>query len=349
MWKDVGIEEPRSELAVIIGRFQPGPHYGHMGLFEAAANIAPNILTLIGSSFIARNIKNPFTFDEREEMILAGTKHLNRNINCEGIGDRYSNQNWVAQVQVAVQDEIDMLGISSPRVVIVGHKKDASSYYLDMFPGYRLHEIESRGDISSTHLRKSLFGSREIVGIDGPVKEYLEKWTNKNPEIFENLCGEYRFLENYKKQFLGLKYPPIFVTTDAVVICNGHILLVRRRSHPGKGLWALPGGFLKENETIQESLFRELDEETHLDFPNSLLKASLKGTHVFDAPGRSLRGRTITHAGLILLENCRYLPKIRADDDAEAAKWFPLSDFYQMSHVMFEDHHMIGMFMVNRT
>lgn len=350
MWQDNVIEYPKAHLALVIGRFQPGPHHGHMGLFETAAKIAPNTLTLIGSSFIARNTKNPFTFDERQEMILAGTKHLNTNIVCEGIvDDLYNDQRWVAQVQAAVQNELENLGTPDANVCLVGHKKDASSYYLNMFPHYKSWEIQSRGNVSSTYLRKCLFGSRLITGVPGPVEEYLKKWTNKNPEVYENLCGEYKFLESYRSQFASLKYPPIFVTTDAVVICNGHILLVKRRSHPGKGLWALPGGFLKDNETVQQSLFRELDEETHLKVPKATLKASLKGMHVFDAPGRSLRGRTITHAGLILLENFRDLPQIDADDDAEAAEFFPLAKFYEMSDVMFEDHHSIGMFMVNRT
>jgi len=66
---------------------------------------------------------------------------------------------------------------------------------------------------------------------------------------------------------------------------------------------------------------------------------------VFDAPGRSLRGRTVTHAFYIDLAPGP-LPKVKGQDDAAKAKWFTLAEFEKMEEVMFEDHfHIVNYFL----
>ena len=62
------------------------------------------------------------------------------------------------------------------------------------------------------------------------------------------------FYKDYKAQFSMLPYPPVFVTGDAVVTCAGHLLVVERGGMPGKGLWALPGGFINQKETVEECI-----------------------------------------------------------------------------------------------
>jgi bifunctional NMN adenylyltransferase/nudix hydrolase len=126
------------------------------------------------------------------------------------------------------------------------------------------------------------------------------------------------------------------------------VLLVRRRSEPGKGLWALPGGFVRENETVQASCLRELREETRLKIPVPVLKGSIKGTHVFDHPERSLRGRTITHAFHFDFP-VGELPPVRGGDDAEKARWFPVSEALEMGPQLFEDHLHILEFFLGRS
>ena len=84
-------------------------------------------------------------------------------------------------------------------------------------------------------------------------------------------------------------YPVVLVTVDAVVRAAGQVLLVRRGRMPGKGLWALPGGFVDPAETVYRSALRELVEETRIE--EAALHAALRGVQVFDDPGRSQRGR----------------------------------------------------------
>lgn len=349
-WRDGVIEDPRNvDLAVVIGRFQP-VHQGHINLFKRAAQISKNRLILVGSSFIARNIKNPFTYDERRNMINAACSELrNGNFNIAPItDDLYNDTVWLGNVQTEIDNQLHKLGLDpkTARVAIVGHHKDDSSYYLDMFP--ITVEVKSQETISSTAVRELLFSEGEFhKDLPKVTRDYLDAWVQNDPRIFANLMQEHKFLTNYRKQFAGLPYPPIFVTVDAVVINHGHILLVKRKAHPGKGLWALPGGHLNQHEFINDAIIRELKEETKIGVSDLSLRAALQGTHVFDAPNRSLRGRTITHAGLFVF-NLPNNPKVKGDDDAEKAKWVSISQFYEMGEQLFEDHKSVGTYMITR-
>jgi bifunctional NMN adenylyltransferase/nudix hydrolase len=153
------------------------------------------------------------------------------------------------------------------------------------------------------------------------------------------MLEEFAHVRDYRARWDQAPYPPVFVTADAVVIQSGHVLLVRRGGFPGKGLWALPGGFVGQEERIEDAAIRELREETRLKVPARVLRGLIKGSRVFDDPHRSSRGRTITHAFLIHLPPDLALPEIRAASDAREARWVPLGELREDE--MFEDHHAI--------
>lgn len=92
------------------------------------------------------------------------------------------------------------------------------------------------------------------------------------------------------------------------------LLLVQRRAHPYQGCWALPGGFLRPDETIERCALRELTEETGVE-PASLLSIGL-----FSAPGRDPRGWVISNAFVSVLGAQE--ERQRAGDDAADAQWF---------------------------
>jgi len=122
-----------------------------------------------------------------------------------------------------------------------------------------------------------------------------------------------------------------------IVVKSGHVLLIRRKHTPGKGLYAIPGGYLEEKEWSLDGALRELKEETKIKEPPNLLLSSVGANHVFEHPDRSIRGRVITRAYIIKLPNGE-LSKITAADDAQRAMWVPLSVFAKMEDQMFEDH-----------
>jgi len=116
-------------------------------------------------------------------------------------------------------------------------------------------------------------------------------------------------------------HPRPAFTVDAIVLCRKQddfqVLLIRRGNEPFKGKWALPGGFIDENERIKDAVKRELYEETGLKIQNFTF------TGLYDKPGRDPRGRTITAAFLAILDDCLFSPK--AADDAAEARWFSIS------------------------
>ncbi len=116
-------------------------------------------------------------------------------------------------------------------------------------------------------------------------------------------------------------YPRPAVTVDVVVfslledrLCT---LLIRRKNEPFAGCWALPGGFLDDNEDIENAALRELSEETNLK------ELYIEQLYSFGRPDRDPRGRTITVAYYSLLPATR-MSEIAHGDDAAEAQWFGL-------------------------
>jgi len=118
-------------------------------------------------------------------------------------------------------------------------------------------------------------------------------------------------------------YPRPMVTADCVVlrVKDGalEVLLVERRHAPYKGRWALPGGFIRMKESLEEAAARELAEEVGLKEVSSLIQLGAYGD-----PGRDPRGRVITVAFVALVAGPG--PEPRAGDDAAAAGWHLVMD-----------------------
>ena len=117
------------------------------------------------------------------------------------------------------------------------------------------------------------------------------------------------------------QYPRPAVTVDMVILhrtASGlEILLIERLNNPFAGCWALPGGFVDENEDLADAAARELREET------SLVGVELHQFGAFGKPGRDPRGHTITVAYWGYTDN----PQLAsAADDAKTLRWFPINN-----------------------
>lgn len=348
MWTDKP-HKSGYDISVVIGRFQP-LHNGHVDLIRYAKDVAKNTLVLVGSSDLPSSFKNPFSSSTR----IAWIEKTIPNIEVDSIVDYSYNDNlWFAQVHEKVNEYARFLGLENPKICLVGYKKDKSSWYLDKFPSWDYEEFyEAHNGISGTAIRTCLFNSSldpVESSKDFKLPEVVLKYIKDhyNTQEFKIICEEFEFIDKYKSQWSESPYPVIFQTTDNVVICNGHVLVVKRKACPGKGLYAMPGGFLNYWERIVDGMIRELKEETSIKLSTNLLKSSIKSIHYFDNPDRSLRGRTITHAGLIVL-NMPKLPEVKGDDDAEKAFWIPIGEFYGMRSKFFEDHYDIITHMINK-
>lgn len=354
--------EPHTyHLAVFIGRFQP-LHLGHMHVVRTALRYADCLTILVGSSDQPRDTFNPWTFEERKEMIERSlTEDERPRVFVQPIYDHTYNDNaWIVGVQekVRLAHEHFELNDGSARVTLVGHAKDHTSYYLKMFPQWGTLDVNGwESDefvFSATTLRERFFHRDALAmtahdlmpEVPRPVADYIAQWsqpglgkTGKTVCPYMDILEEFEFVQRYKAPYAALPYKPIFTTVDACVVQSGHVLLIQRKARPGKGLWALPGGFLNADEWVDDAWVRELKEETGIKVPTAVLKGSLVAWDKFDAPHRSARGRTITFAYLVHL-NEGELPKVKGADDAAKARWVPLADLRRS--MMFEDHyHMI--------
>ena len=111
----------------------------------------------------------------------------------------------------------------------------------------------------------------------------------------------------------------IFVTVDVLVInkITDEILLIKRLNEPFKDCWALPGGFVDENEDLEQAARRELYEETNIE-TEEMIQIGAFGT-----PNRDPRGHMISVAYQTdLIDN----QIVKAKDDAKETKWFSLND-----------------------
>ena len=333
------------DALVFIGRFQPF-HNGHKAVIEAALEQAKEVVVVVGSSFAARNIRNPFTFQERKAMIES--VFPTERVKVVPVSDYpYDDNKWMN----AIQRIVDATVPHAQDVGLIGHSKDHTSYYLELFPEWKNHvEVPNVDGINATDIRNMLFGengSPTKIASQMPKESYdaMASTIMQNGKIggaWDTLSKEYDMVKKYKEAWKVAPFPPTFMTVDAVVAQSGHILLVKRGDMPGKGQWALPGGFLNQEETMLDGAIRELREETKIKVPVPVLKGSIKGSKTFDAPNRSARGRTITQAFFIDL-GVGELPKVKGADDAEKAFWVPFKDVKQEK--MFEDHfHIIDNF-----
>ena len=329
------------DTLVLIGRFQP-LHNAHLEIIKRCTALTDQLVIIAGSAKQPRTYKNPFTFDERANMIKAATAGLSMRVYVEpNIDTIYNDHAWAVRVQ-GIVSKYRVLGGAG--IGIIGHKKDDSTFYLDMFPQWKFENVEKIEPLDATDIR-DLYFKRDVnmnfikAVVPQTTFDFLERF--KNTAEYEQIIREREFIANYKKQYASLPYPPVFVTTDAVVLQSGHVLMIKRRSEPGKGLWALPGGFLnaETDKSLIDACIRELREETGIKVPAPVLRGSIVRSKVFDAVNRSARGRTITQATFIVLGAEGELPKIKGADDAEKARWVPIAEI--RSEECFEDHYEI--------
>ncbi len=342
----------RHQYAVLIGRFQPF-HFGHQRLVEQALRSAERVIIVVGSDRQHRSVKNPFTFEERERMIRGSLRNTEQGrVSVIGVADSPYNDNiWISGIQSGVDRLITADGASTQdaTVAIVGHLKDSSSYYLKLFPKWQFVAIDNVESMNATDIRHLYFdpenrGQLAADVLPDSTAAFLSSFATTHH--YQAIAEELAFLRDYaaKYRYAGSEFPPIYATVDAVVVEAGYILLVRRRFSPGKGTWALPGGFIGHDEFLVDAAIRELREETRLKVPVPVLKGSIRGQHVFDAPGRSQRGRTITHAFHFELAHNQWtgLSEVKGSDDAAEARWFPIAEFLRMQEQMYEDHYFIA-------
>lgn len=122
------------------------------------------------------------------------------------------------------------------------------------------------------------------------------------------------------------KYPRVALTTDAIVFVTENnstfVLLIKRGREPFKNRWALPGGFIEMDETLETACKRELEEETKLQV------AKMKQFKTYDAINRDPRHRTIS---VVFSAELNEKQNVIGSDDASDAKWFSITELPELA------------------
>lgn len=122
------------------------------------------------------------------------------------------------------------------------------------------------------------------------------------------------------------KYPRPALTVDALVLANtpegNYLLLIQRKNPPFQDSWALPGGFMDMDETLEKAAKRELEEET------GLVCDHLQQFKSYSAVDRDPRGRTVS---VVFWEELSAIPETQAGDDAKEAQWFLLEQLPELA------------------
>jgi bifunctional NMN adenylyltransferase/nudix hydrolase len=194
--------------------------------------------------------------------------------------------------------------------------------YLTWFPDWPFKSIESQYNVNATAVRQRMFDL-------------------KDPDMPETVQADDAFYEKEKVTFANYPFPETlnFNCSDAILECQGHVLLIQRKFAPGAGAWALPGGFRNRNESFLDCAIRELQEETNVRVPEKVLRGSIVKTELFDDPTRSFGIPRNTMAVYMRINpNPDFsLPRANGADDAALCKWVPLTDALNTIQ-MYDDH-----------
>jgi bifunctional NMN adenylyltransferase/nudix hydrolase len=301
--------------------------------------------------------------------------------------DFASNNMWIKSVQATVHNAMNKFCLARNEILtdvtITGSDRDDTTWYLEAFPHWNKdlvpalqHKPGTDADLSATSVRRVLYESDILITTNGVqfsdadlavLQQKLPKTTvgfitsfiRKQPEELGALRVQNAFIKEGKEKWAGSPHPVTFNTADAVIIQSGHVLMIQRANQPGYGLWALPGGYVNQHERIRAAAVREALEETGIrlttgknaeEITKKMLDGAIRGKEIFDDPNRSERGRIITVAYLMRLDDTKPLPKVsgqlvpayesngKETVETFAAEWKRLEWVSSNTHLIFEDH-----------
>jgi len=173
-------------------------------------------------------------------------------------------------------------------------------------------------------------GVELLLGVEAEAELLRPHLDGKQKADLHAAAQSYRTDEYTEEEFLkhydSSRWPSFGVTVDLSIftIRDGklQVLLIERGNHPEKGKWALPGGFVNPDESLDRAARRELQEETGVDLEATGYLEQVKS---YGYPGRDPRGSVVSTLYAALIPE-GYLPEPEAADDAAKARFVPVDE-----------------------
>lgn len=344
-------------IAHVIGRFQPY-HRGHHVLISRAFEVADTVVVIVGDTGCRPDYKNPWTFEERKQWLMDTWEPrlgVGKRLHVVPVEDvPYDDEAWVNGVHRAVNRLYTANPLRDKRF-LVGHKKDESSFYLDMFPEWQFVEVPNELTLGATAIREWFFYAENHERVRQTLPPAVATSLGRmGVARYRELRAEALAVAGWQEEWASTgstRYGSQHVAVDAVVTYGDYVLMIERGGDVGNGALALPGGFVVKSERLLPAALRELKEETGVVVPRDIFPKHGLGVVVpFDHPGRSMRGRIFTNALYVdITSHVDTMPMPEAADDAKKAFWMLKQDLPRFKRSFFSDHyHIINYFLENK-
>lgn len=325
------------DLAICTGRF-PLPGEAALALVRACLARAPRCLLVLRRAFMAPTPANPLRWDERAALLRDALADDERDaVRIEPLREHWDEARLLRDVR-------ELAATHAPSRVLWLHAGEAPLQLEEPPAGWVVEPTGGDdGDAVATRALHALYEADDaavalralLPGVAAGAAGFLRAWIRE--DRFATVRDDWRQIAKERRQWSVAPYPVVLSTVDALVRARDRVLLVRRGRSPGKGLWAIPGGFLEPSEGVLHAALRELEEETRLPLTRQQKKQALRAMRVFDHPERSQRGRMITHGFYFDLGDIAP-PAVEGADDAAEAKWFPIAQLSQLEDQLHDDH-----------
>jgi bifunctional NMN adenylyltransferase/nudix hydrolase len=353
---------------LLLGRFQLVTK-GHLADAVAMGDASETCYIGIGSVNQSRDTRNSWTFEERCEMWRAALPaDMLPRVRFFGQEDLGNGFRWASAIENRMDRAMREDGIDpeTASVGLFGHRKDSTSFYLDDFPSYIFENLPNFEGINASDVRDEylrlgdadffLWRDGAADKVPGGVLDWLEAFRS-TPE-YARLAEEARrddaamapWTRRLSPDGPGLPHDVIFNDACAVVVQGNRVLMHKRRSYPGKDLWALPEARLTQREDPVDAAIRIAIVSTGVDLSETRMRKAHRDTWFRSDAYRTTRGRTITFPSAFLLtptprgrtpeerRRSMALPRLRASDDVG---FFTFDEVRRMRSSIHADHAII--------